>query len=87
MVELGELSSLAFNRVIYEELDKRQIFDSGPPTVNKQDAIDFLNSSDAMPDWAKAMAREAFTKIDFPRIVAEIATARMRELKALLGHS
>jgi hypothetical protein len=87
MVELGELSNLAFNPVIYEELDKRRVFDSNPPPVNEQDAIDFLNSSNAMPDWAKAMAREAFTKIDFPRVAAEVATTRMRELKALLGRS
>ncbi len=86
MVELGELTNLVFNTVIYEELDRRQAFESGPPQVSQQDALDFLNSSDAMPDWAKGMAREAY-QIDFRRVVAEAATTRMRELKILLGRS
>jgi hypothetical protein len=87
MVELAELSNVAFDKVVDEELCKHQVFESGPPQVTAQDLIEFLKSSDAMPDWAKTMASQAFLSIDCQKIVAEASTARMRKLKALLGRS
>ncbi len=87
MVELAELANVAFDKVVDEELCKYRVFESGPPQVTAQDLIDFLKSSDAMPDWAKTMASQAFTSMDCQKIVAESSAATMRKLKALLGRS
>lgn len=87
MVELAELSNVAFNKLVDEELCKHRVFESCPPQVTAQDLVDFLKSSDAMPDWAKTMASRAFASMDCQKIVAEASAARVRKLKALLGRS
>jgi hypothetical protein len=38
-----------------------------------------------MPDWAKAMAQEAFNNIDYGRVSTEIAATRIKQVKSFLG--
>ena len=85
MVKLGDVCNLAFNAVLYEELDKHDIFDlTRTEMTNVGDILNFLDASEDVPDFAKAMAREVIPKLDFQKISTEMAETRVRQLKALL---
>jgi hypothetical protein len=86
MVQLGALCDLAFNTVIYEELDNHDTFDlTRAESANVGDILNFLDASEDVPDFAKAMARQFIPTLDFQKMGAEIAETRMRQLKALLN--
>lgn len=86
MVELAIAANLAFNSVIYAELQKRHYFDPENFKIAPlSETLSAIDANDAMPDWAKAMAREAFAKLDYPKLSAKIRDTRLRELKTRLG--
>jgi hypothetical protein len=85
MVQLGTVCDLAFNTVIYEELDQHDIFDlTRTETINVGDILNFLEDSEDVPDFAKAMAREVIPKLDFQKISRDMAETKVPQLKALL---
>jgi hypothetical protein len=84
MLEFTELCDLALNSVIYQELETRNGFDLSQ-TADKDEVWESVQSSEAMPDWAKAMARQAFAELDWRRLQAELFAARTSQLRRLLG--
>jgi L-rhamnose mutarotase len=85
MVDLATVSNSAFNVVIYSELEKRKLFDLDQQKVAPlSDVMNAIDTSDVMPDWAKAMAHETFTKIDYSKIASEIMNTNLRDLQSHL---
>ncbi len=54
--------------------------------ISKEETLEAVRNATAMPNWAKAMAVQAFDSIYFVQMTATIATARIEHLKNLLGH-
>ena len=53
--------------------------------VGKEEVLETIRDSTAMPDWAKAMAHKAISEMDYDRIAAEIAATRIKQIKTFLG--
>jgi hypothetical protein len=53
--------------------------------VSKEETLEAVKDSTAMPDWAKAMATQTLDNIDFAQMAVTIATTRIKHLKELLG--
>jgi hypothetical protein len=84
-VQLAGRCNEIVNPVISKFLEKHGFLASGQVTANKTDTLKAIADAPAMPNWAKAMAVEAFDKIDFDQLVSTIADARIKRVKELLG--
>ena len=85
-VELANSCNQISNPAIFEALDRHGFLDPGRHLVSKEETMESVRLSAAMPDWAKAMAQVAFNKMDYDRVAAEMATTRINQVKNLLGH-
>jgi len=85
-VQLAECCNQIVNAAIFEFLDSHDFLKSAEMTVSKEKTLEAVNNSTAMPDWAKAMAAQAFDNIDFEQMATTIAETRINHLKDLLGY-
>jgi len=82
IVELAVASNAAFNAVIYSELEKHKFFDLAQQKIAPLSKVmSTIDTCNVMPYWAKTMAREAFTKFDYPKFATEIMITKLRDLK------
>ncbi|MGA3091804.1 MAG: hypothetical protein ABSD75_24615 [Terriglobales bacterium] len=85
-VQLAECCNRIVNAGIFEFLDVHGFLNRDGPVINKEETLEAIKNAEAMPDWAKAMAVQAFDNIDFAEMTATIAATRIEHLKDLLGH-
>jgi hypothetical protein len=84
-VQLAEYCSRIVNGAIFTFMESHGFFEPGKFTLTKEDTLEAVKASTAMPDWAKAMAEQAFANIDFPQMAAAMEATRIKNLKKLLG--
>jgi hypothetical protein len=84
--QLAERCNRIVNAAIFEFLDSHDYLNPAGITVNKEKTLEAVNNATAMPDWARAMAAQAFDAIDFGQMATTIAETRTNHLKDLLGH-
>lgn len=85
-VQLAERCNSIVNPAIFDFLKSHGFLDPRQAPINKDQSLEFIRNSTVMPDWAKAMAVQGLNQIDFDQMALEIATARVNNLKRLLGH-
>ncbi len=86
-VQLAECCNRLVNTAILEFVDSHGFLEPGKFTFTKEDTLEAVKTTTAMPDWAKAMAAVAFEQLDFTAMALKIAETRVRHLKELLGQS
>lgn len=84
-VQLAECCNSAVNAALFEFLESHGFLEPGHATIPKDQALEFIRNSPAMPDWAKAMAAQAFEQLDFNQLTNAVATTRIGNLRTLLG--
>ena len=84
-VELADCCNQLVNPVIFEVLNRHGFLDPERHLVSKEETMEAIRLSAAMPDWAKSMAQEAFNKMNYDQVAAEIATTRIKQVRSLLG--
>lgn len=85
-VELADHCNQAVNPAIFEVLERRGFLHPPQNVVSNQEAmVEDIRNSEAMPDWAKAMAQKVINKIDLDALSTEIAAIQIERMKALLG--
>jgi hypothetical protein len=84
-VELADCCNQIANAAIFEALNRHAFLDPGQHLVSKEETMEAIRLAAVMPDWAKAMAQEAFNNIDYGRVSTEIAATRIKQVKSFLG--
>ena len=82
--ELAECCNRVVNTAIFEALETNGFLSSGKLIVSKEQVLDDIKCSTAMPDWAKSMAQNALDDMDFDKAAAKLEETRIKRLKALL---
>lgn len=85
-IQLAECCDLIVNKAIYEFLDSHDFLNPNGKTANREETLEAIDKTAVMPDWAKAMARQAFETIDFDQMVATMTTTRIKHVRELLAH-
>ena len=84
-VQLAQRCNQVVNPVILKFLEENRFLAAEQMTVNKEETLKAIRDTESMPDWAKAMAVEAFDKIDFDQMTKTTVKTRIGHVKELLG--
>lgn len=84
-VQLAARCNQVVNPVILKFLEKHGLLDASGMTMNKEETLKAVQDASAMPDWAKAMAVQAFDQTDFDLMAASVPETRIKRAKELLG--
>ena len=71
---------------LIDVLEGLNLFDPKLHKPNRSETMNGIDSSTAIPDWAKELAKQAFTQMDFERVAAEVAKSRVDKMRTLLWH-
>jgi hypothetical protein len=71
---------------ISDVLEGLNLFDPQLHEPNRAETMNALESATEMPDWAKALARQAFDRMDFADVASEVAKSRVDNMRKLLTH-
>jgi hypothetical protein len=87
MDELAVHCNKAANAAIADALDRLEMFDPVQHIISEEELHTTVSASTAMPDWAKDMARNAFSEMNFSALATGVATNRITQMRNLLGLS
>jgi hypothetical protein len=87
MVELAEAADTAVNSAVFAVLGQEQLLDPASGVMGIDQALDAVEASQHMPDWAKGMAAGQFAKMDFEAMSRDLAQSRVDRLRTLLGQT
>jgi len=82
---LAECCDRVVNRAIFDALTEEDLLNPGKLITSKEQVLDAIECSTAMPDLAKSMAQRALDDMDFAKLGAEMSETKIKQLKALLG--
>jgi hypothetical protein len=85
MFELATHCNVVTNPVIAEALEDLDLFNIVHHIVEEDSLHAAIDSGATMPDAAKAMVKEALRHMDYAAMAREVATARVKEMRILLG--
>jgi hypothetical protein len=85
IAELAECCNRVVNRAIFDALTADDLLNPGKLITSKEQVLDAIECSTAMPDLAKSMAQRALDDMDFAKLGAEMSETKIKQLKALLG--
>ncbi len=85
LVELALTCNQASNAAIHATLEREGLLEPVVRQLDQTDTLEAIKSSSHMPDWAKAMAVGGLAEMDFEAMAANLAQARTRQLRTLLG--
>ncbi len=84
---LGELAQKCrevIDPTISNVLDRLNLFDPQLHAPNRIETVNALESATEMPDWAKALAKQAFDHMDFADLASKVAKSRVDNMCKLL---
>ena len=84
-VQLAERCNQIVNPVILGFLEKHGFLVSRGMIAKKEETLKAVQDASVMPDWAKAMAVQAFDQMDFDQMAATMEETRIKHIKELLG--
>jgi hypothetical protein len=85
LADLAAACNKASGLAIQAVLEGEGLLDTAAHSPNKAQTLDEVAASPHMPDWAKAMAADAFEAMNFEAMATDLAKARVQQLRAHLG--
>jgi hypothetical protein len=85
LVDLAGACNSASNAAILDLVEREGLLDPGAHILDPTQTLEMLDDEDHVPEWARDMAEQAFTTMDFDAMATEIAKSRVQHLRFLLG--
>ncbi len=83
--ELAQKCREVIDPAIRDVLEGFGLFDPKIHEPNRVETMNAVASSTAMPDWAKALAEQAFDRMDFADAASRLANSRVDDMRKLLA--
>ena len=87
LFELAQKCREVIDPAITDVLEGLNLFDPQLHEPNRAETINAIDSATEMPDWGKALAKEAFDRMDFKDVASKVATSRVDNMRKLLAQS
>jgi hypothetical protein len=84
--ELAQKCREVVDPAISDVLEGLNLFDPQLHEQNHAETMNVLESATEMPDWAKALAKQAFDRMDFADMASKVAKSRVDNMRKLLAH-
>jgi hypothetical protein len=87
LVELAQKCREVIDPAITNVLEGLDLFNPQLHKPNRAETMNAIDSATEMPDWAKALAKQAFERMDFADAASKMAKSRVDNMRKLLAHS
>jgi hypothetical protein len=87
LFELAQKCREVIDPAITDVLEELNLFDPQLHEPNRAETMNAVDSSTVMPDLAKALAKQAFDRINFEDAASRLAKSRIDNMRKLLAHS
>jgi len=86
-IQLTTHCNTAANLAIDAMLGCLDLFNPAHHIVGEEETVAAIGGSPVIPDWVKAMIPSAFAGMNYSAVAEEVAAARIKKMRALLGRS